>query len=138
MSKKSSNNSAPPLISVCLQFDLPEAVTVNVAGSFNDWEPASLPMERKVEGRWERDLHLPAGRYEFRLVVDGVWSDAPGVLETVDNSHGSRNAVLHVLPPGAKTLEQTAHPGASELSMEARPDRVRISQGHAESTREVT
>lgn len=135
MSKKSPDN---PASGVCLQFDLPEAVTGNVAGSFNDWNPASLPMVRKAEGRWERDLPLPAGRYEFRPVVDGARSGAPGGPETVENPPGARNAVLHVLPPGAKPPGQTASPGAPAPSLEARPDRVRISKGQAESTREVT
>lgn len=96
MSKKSPKKSASALIGVFLQFDLPEAVSVNVAGSFNDWEPAGLPMERKADGRWERALDLPAGRHEFRLVIDGVWSDVPNAPETVENAFGSRNAVLVV------------------------------------------
>lgn len=96
MSKKSSKKSTHALIRVSLRFDLPEAGSVNIAGSFNDWNPASLPMKRLADGRWERDLDLPAGRYEFRLVIDGVWADVPAASDTIENSFGSRNAVLTV------------------------------------------
>ncbi|MBL9188382.1 MAG: isoamylase early set domain-containing protein [Opitutaceae bacterium] len=75
---------------------MPDAESVNLAGSFNDWDPASLPMKRMADGRWGRDLDLPVGRYEFRLVIDGVWADVPGATDTVENSFGSRNAVLMV------------------------------------------
>jgi hypothetical protein len=96
MSKKSPKKSAHALVRISLQFDLPEAVSVNIAGSFNDWNPVSLPMERKTDGRWECAPDLPAGRHEFRLVIDGVWSDVPNASETVENAFGSRNAVLIV------------------------------------------
>ena len=98
MSKKSSKKSAHSHVRVPLSFDFPSAVTVSVAGSFNDWDAASLPMERTADGRWGRDLNLPAGRYEFRLVIDGMWSDVPNASDTVENSFGSRNALLIVAP----------------------------------------
>lgn len=98
MSKETSKKSASPLVRVSLTFDFPEAVNVAVAGSFNDWDPANLPMKRMAAGRWGRDLHLPAGRYEFRLVIDGVWSDVPDAADTVENAFGFRNAVLIVAP----------------------------------------
>lgn len=98
MSKKSSRIPSPPLVCVPLVFDLPEAVSVSLAGSFNDWDPFNLPLERTEGGRWDLVLQLPVGRYEFRLVIDGVWSDVPSASDTVENPFGSRNAVLSVAP----------------------------------------
>lgn len=83
---------------VPLSFYFPAATAVYVAGSFNNWNPDDLPMEKMADGRWGRDLSLPAGRHEFRLVIDGVWSDVPDASDTVENSFGSRNAVLVVAP----------------------------------------
>lgn len=102
MSKKSSKSPSSPVVYVPLKFHLPEAVAVNVAGSFNDWDPASLPMTRTGDGYWILDLSLPPGLHEFRLIIDGIWSDAPGVTDSAENVHGSRNAVLNVPPPIVK------------------------------------
>lgn len=54
-----------------------------------------------MDGRWERAPDLPAGCHEFRLVIDGVWTDVPNASETVENAFGSRNAMLIV----AKNIE---------------------------------
>lgn len=102
MSKKVSKPPPARLVRVPLKFQLPEAVTVNVAGSFNDWDPTALSMNRTDHGDWVLDLCLAPGRHEFRLVVDGVWADAVGATEYVENIHGSRNAVLIVATPPGK------------------------------------
>ena len=47
-------------------------------------------------GRWLKELALPPGRYEYRLVVDGQWIDDPLAKEFVPNPHGSRNGVIVV------------------------------------------
>ena len=48
------------------------------------------------DGRWLKELALPPGRYEYRFVVDGVWTDDPAAAELVDNGFGGRNAILNV------------------------------------------
>ena len=66
-----------------------------MAGSFNDWHPAATPMVR-LDGEWAKEMTLPPGRYEYRLVVDGQWIDDPAAKETVPNPFGGFNAVLIV------------------------------------------
>jgi hypothetical protein len=39
---------------------------------------------------------LPAGRYEYRFVVDGQWMSDPSAREYVQNTFGSTNCVLVV------------------------------------------
>jgi len=46
------------------------------------------------EGRWVKELALPPGRHEYRLVVDGQWRCDPAAVETVPNPFGGQNAVL--------------------------------------------
>ena len=99
MSKKTSKKTVSSLVRVPLEFHYPEAKSVNIAGSFNDWDAVGLPMKATAQGRWALELDLPAGRYEFRLVVDGIWADVPGAAEAVENPFGSRNAVLVVALP---------------------------------------
>jgi 1,4-alpha-glucan branching enzyme len=44
----------------------PQAASVNIAGSFNDW---SLKPLRKDGDRWKTTIFLPPGRHEYRFVV---------------------------------------------------------------------
>ena len=73
-----------------------KATSVCIAGSFNDWQPGATPMVALGDGRWVKELTLPPGRHEYRLVVDGVWQDDPRAKETAPNPHGGVNAVITV------------------------------------------
>ena len=59
------------------------------------------------DGRWLKELVLPAGRYEYLFVADGEWMPDPQAKETVPNQFGGLNSVIHV-PNGAGN---TAPPG---------------------------
>lgn len=74
----------------------PQAKSVSVAGTFNGWRPDANPMEHTGEGDWVARLKLKAGIYEYRFVVDGVWTDDPEATDTVPNPHGGRNALLRL------------------------------------------
>ena len=81
----------------------PEAKTVFVAGTFNDWKPNTAPLHRHSDGKWDLKLHLAPGRYEYKFLVDGEWSCEPGAEHEnrVDqkycaNEFGSMNRVLEV------------------------------------------
>jgi len=73
---------------------------VCLAGSFNDWCPESTEMISLGGGKWAKDLMLPPGTYEYRLVVDGQWLADPGNRENVPNPFGSQNSIKVVPPPG--------------------------------------
>ena len=80
-----------------LQFRAPEARRVCVAGSFNDWQPDTAPMQPQADGLWTIELELPPGTYEYRLVVDGCcWCSDPNATNSVLNPFGDYNAVLRV------------------------------------------
>ena len=81
---------------VRLEFTHPTAATVFVAGTFNEWRPATTPMICLGNGRWMKELVLPPGRYEYCLVADGDWMADPLAQETVPNPFGGLNAVLRV------------------------------------------
>lgn len=54
--------------------------SVALAGGFNDWNTTSLPMEGPdAEGRYQRTVVLPAGKHEYKFVIDGdQWRRDPG------------------------------------------------------------
>lgn len=79
---------------VYVEFNHPTAEAVGLAGSFNDWRPQATPLVPMGEGRWVKELALPPGTYEYRLVVDGEWIADPSAKETVPNPFGGVNSVL--------------------------------------------
>ena len=75
---------------------LPEARDVYLAGSFNDWEPRELPLQRDSIGDWSIELSLPAGEHRYRLIVDGEWCDDPSAQRMEPNPFGGFDAVVIV------------------------------------------
>ena len=101
---KRERNGAPVNgASQIVRFDYvnPQAKSVFVAGTFNDWHPAVTEMLNVGDGRWLKQLSLPPGKYEYRLVVNGVWMIDPGGTELVPNPFGEQNSVLNVPPLGS-------------------------------------
>jgi len=81
----------------------PDAQSVFVAGTFNDWQPDATPMVRDDEGEWETSLPLSPGRYEYKFVVDDRWCcelgcehEHRGCPKCVPNEFGTMNRVLEV------------------------------------------
>ena len=74
----------------------PQARSVAVAGTFNDWDVSRTTLRLNPQGTWKGTLWLPAGRYEYKFVVDGQWISDPSARESVQNSFGSTNSVLVV------------------------------------------
>jgi len=85
---------------VIFTLEAPEASEVYLCGSFNDWDLTRTPMKRNGNGQWKAQLMLPPGTYEYRLRVDGEWTDDPAAEKHVPNEHGSTNCVREVLPSG--------------------------------------
>jgi len=102
-SKPHANTKAAPLLlewfppdkeRICIAFDAPGAEQVFVAGSFNNWQPSATPLRKQCGHRWSAELLLTAGRYEYRFVVDGCWTDDPTCQARVSNPFGGLNCVL--------------------------------------------
>jgi len=74
-----------------------DAISVAVAGSFNDWSLDRHPMKRLKNGDFQLALTLEAGKdYEFRFVVDGVrWENSWIADKYVWNEHAQcENSVI--------------------------------------------
>jgi len=88
----------PDLQHITFQRFFPNAKQVCIAGSFNGWQPSVTPMEPFGPGAGQRkaELLLEPGKYEYRFVVDGTWTDDPCARTFTANPYGSRNCVLVV------------------------------------------
>jgi hypothetical protein len=94
--------------SVLVQFELraPAAQSVSLAGSFNGWSPASIPLTRTPESdRWRVTIPLRPGEHEYLFVIDREeWVADPHAHAQVDDGFGQSNSVIMVGPRGVARL----------------------------------
>ena len=70
---------------------------VEIAGSFNKWNPRLTAMKRNEElGIYELHLKLEPGVYEYKLVLDGRWVLDPYNQTLSENGVGSMNNAFRV------------------------------------------
>lgn len=74
----------------------PEAEQVLLSGKFNGWSQGSDPMKKDKTGTWKKIKMLPQGTYEYKFIVDGVWTNDPTCPNTVSNACGTQNNVIEV------------------------------------------
>ena len=74
------------------------AKEVVLIGDFNDWNPKTHPMKNGGNGRWKRVVTIPPGRYEYKFLVDGKWTEDPRNDQKSPNCFGTFNSVLNVAP----------------------------------------
>jgi 1,4-alpha-glucan branching enzyme len=73
---------------------------VRITGDFTDWSPEGIPLREGKNGEWKTTLGLTPGEYQYRLILDGEWSDDPEALARVPNIYGGENCILQVKPSG--------------------------------------
>lgn len=82
--------------SVQFEHYAPQACKVQLAGTFNRWQPAGTGLKKDSNGKWKISLSLPSGRYEYRYLVDGDWQNDQRPMECIPNAFGSWNCVIEV------------------------------------------
>jgi chromosome partitioning protein len=84
------------LASVAFSIKAPEAESVYVTGSFNDWSlDESCRMTKKGEA-WALSLTLKPGVYKYQFIVDGKWQEDPENKQAERNSFGDINSLIEV------------------------------------------
>jgi chromosome partitioning protein len=88
----------PPQVEKRFIFHAPDAKSVKIVGSFNNWIPTNdYLMEQKEDGTWSKNITLPPGEYQYKFVVDGVrWVEDKNNSNVAINPFGARNSVLVV------------------------------------------
>jgi 1,4-alpha-glucan branching enzyme len=81
---------------VRFEFKDPTALSVAVAGTFNDWDPKKHALHHHGDGVWVREAKLHPGQHEYCMVVDGHWMPDPSARDSRPNPFGGRNSVLNV------------------------------------------
>ena len=78
----------------------PEAKSVYVTGSFNDWSLDENCRMTNVEGVWTLKVNLKPGTYKYQFIVDGKWQEDPENKNTERNSFGDINSLIEVSSNG--------------------------------------
>lgn len=80
----------------------PDAHSVALVGSFNDWRTDATPLRRSgPDGVWMVDVPLQTGRYTYLFVVDGhQWVPDPAAPTDAIAEFGQSNSVVTVVAPG--------------------------------------
>jgi 1,4-alpha-glucan branching enzyme len=83
----------PKLMKTEFSLSAPQAKSVFVAGSFNQWNLSAYPLKQDKKGVWKISLPLGSGRYEYRFLVDGEWQNDPNCPSLVENPFGTLNCI---------------------------------------------
>lgn len=75
-----------------------DAKKVFLAGSFNNWKPNDLLMNKTSTG-WILPLYLAEGTHTYKFVVDGKWIRDENNSEKLPDSHGDFNSVIRLGKP---------------------------------------
>src|SRR5258708_35418707 len=89
----SAKNMTKPISFYCAA---PEADTVSLIGDFNDWNPLSHPMQRRVDGWWFLQLPLTHGHHQYQFLVDGIPTLDPHAAGTTRNGRYAQVSVIAV------------------------------------------
>ena len=75
----------------------PDARSVALAGSFNDWSTTSHRLSRGASGMWTIVVALPPGEHQFMFVVDDdAWVTPPVADDYAEDGFGKRNGIVVV------------------------------------------
>ncbi len=90
------------ILQTSFSLEAPEASSVYVTGSFNDWALEEAYRMNKQNGRWEVQVVLNPGIYKYQFIVDGKWREDPLNPAQERNSFGDVNSLIEVKSNGHK------------------------------------
>ncbi len=74
----------------------PQAKSVYVTGSFNDWSLDENCRMSNNDGVWTLKVNLKPGTYKYQFIVDGKWQEDPANTSIERNSFGDINSLIEV------------------------------------------
>ena len=75
----------------------PPHANVQIAGDFNSWKPEDLKYtEKRDQPLWHKKVSLRPGSYQYKFLVDGLWTPDPKNKNRVDDSLGGTNSLIRV------------------------------------------
>jgi 1,4-alpha-glucan branching enzyme len=89
----------PDIEEVTFGLEASAAKDIYVAGDFNDWKiDDESRLARGENGWWEKRVRLPQGRYRYKFVIDGEWTEDSKNEAREINAFGSFDSVMEIKP----------------------------------------
>ncbi len=98
-----SGTGSGETILVQFRIDFPAASSVQLAGSFTDWQP-TYALHQTAAGVWSIMVPLRPGVHDYAFVVDGQWTHDPVAPVVADGFGGVNSRLLVVLSDEASQL----------------------------------
>ena len=93
---------APPTVTpggVRFAVAFPDARSVSLAGTFNEWSTVTHPFVLVPSGLWTAVVPLPPGEHLFMYVVNGdQWLSPPLAHDYAEDGFGLKNGIVIVRP----------------------------------------
>ena len=86
----------PKLTEITLTVKAPEAKEVYLAGEFNNWKLDENSRMEQNNGNWSKRISLNNGKYRYRFVIDGNWSEDPNNPLKQVNPYGTMDSLLNI------------------------------------------
>ena len=94
---ESKETPSERLKEVTFKLHYPEAKSVSVIGTFNDWDPDANPMTLVGGGIWKASLYLAPGRYTYKFLIDKKLKVTDPANSSIEpDGFGGNNSVLIV------------------------------------------
>lgn len=84
------------ILTTTFTISAPDAQSVYVTGSFNDWSLDESCRLSNENGQWKITLALKPGIYKYQFIVDGKWQEDPANAMKERNSFGDINSLVEV------------------------------------------
>ena len=96
MMKQIVRKELPKLSNVFFSVFAPDASEVYVVGDFNNWNLDGESRMYKEGAFWAKRINLNSGRYRYRFVIDGKWTEDPNNPSKELNPYGEMDSLLEV------------------------------------------
>jgi len=95
--KKKEAPAPEQLKDVVIKYANLRASEVSIIGSFNNWEAGATQMKKEGKGAWTVTLHLRAGKYPYKFLVNRKQKTTdPANEATEPDGFGGQNSILEV------------------------------------------
>ncbi len=88
-------------------YTAPNANSVSLVGTFNNWNNSANPMQKDQNGVWSTVIQVQAGKYQYKYLADGTWNYDQDNSETADDGYGGQNSAFEVGSDG-KLVKKTS------------------------------
>ncbi|OGX25862.1 MAG: hypothetical protein A3D10_07655 [Omnitrophica WOR_2 bacterium RIFCSPHIGHO2_02_FULL_48_11] len=94
------NEQVQDMVYTAFSLAAPEAQSVYVTGSFNDWSLDESCRMKQEDGAWVARIPLRSGLHKYQFIIDGRWCEDPENNRQERNSFGDINSLIEVQSGG--------------------------------------